>query len=589
MPLDGLTLNLIKSELASICGCRIEKIHQPSKEELVFSLRSREGSFKLLLSASSNSPRAHLTTRTPENPATPPMLCMLLRKHLNGAVITGVRQNGLDRTLFIDLNASNDLGDAVSFTVCVEIMSKHSNIILVGSDGLIVDAVKRVDFTQSSVRQILPGMRYDLPPAQDKINILENEISSVVERIKEQGQKLLSQAVIECVEGVSPLISREIATFVCGADEAVSNLNDAMLLRLEKKLNEIKKTLLEASGTPTLLIRDGVKQIDFTFMDITQYGFSVVGREYESFSELLDSFYCEKDRAERTRQRSASMQKMLANQIARISRKIDVQSAELKASADRDTLRVKAELILANEYRLGKGALFYEVENYYNNNELLRIPADPALSPTANAQKYFKEYRKAKTAETLLVDLIKQGEQELNYLESVVDCVNRASGYVELAEIRAELYDSGYLKREKNSVDKKQKPLPPLEYFSDDGFRILVGRNNVQNDLLTFKTARKDDSWFHVQKMPGSHVVVLGEGEVIPERTARQAAMLAAYHSSARESSRVAVDYTEVRELKKPVGAKPGKVIYHTYNTMWAKPSQEECERLEKIKMPQAR
>ena len=245
-------------------------------------------------------------------------------------------------------------------------------------------------------------------------------------------------------------------------------------------------------------------------------------------------------------------------------------------------LRVNAELILANQYRLGKGAPFYDVENFYGSNEIIRIPADPALSPAANAQKYFKEYRKAKTAETMLVDLIKQGEAELSYLESVADCISRAEGFTELAEIRAELYDAGYLKRAKNEKGKKPKPLPPLEYVSDDGFRILVGRNNLQNDMLTFKQARKDDSWFHIQKAPGSHVVVLGEGEIIPERTARQAAVLAAYHSSARESSQVAVDYTEVRQLKKPVGAKPGKVIYHTYNTMWVTPSREECERLKK-------
>lgn len=583
MPLDGFTLNLIRSELAAaICGCRIEKIHQPSKEELIFSLRSREGASKLLLSASANSPRVHLTTRVPENPATPPMLCMLLRKHLTGAVITGIRQNGLDRTLFIDLAGTNDLGDAVTFTVCVEIMSKHSNIILVNSDGIIVDAVKRVDFTQSTVRQILPGMRYELPPAQEKINILSSEVSQAVDCIKKNETRLLSQAVLDCVQGASPLISREIAAFACGGDIPVSELSEQMLLRIESKLGDIKNMLIPANAVPTLLMRDAVKQFDFTFMDITQYGFAVEGRAGASFSELLDGFYYEKDRAERTRQRSASLQKLLANQIARTVRKIEIQRAELTSSANREPLRVNAELILANQYRLAKGAPFYDIENYYDNNELVRIPADPALSPAANAQKYFKEYRKAKTAEALLVDLIAQGEQELSYLESVADCVRRASGFAELAEIRAELYESGYLKRSKSDTGKKQKPLPPLEYVSDDGFQILVGRNNVQNDFLTFKIARRDDSWFHVQKMPGSHVVVLGEGEVIPERTARQAAGLAAYHSSARESSQVAVDYTEVRELKKPVGAKPGKVIYHTYNTMWVTPDGDMCERLEK-------
>ena len=307
----------------------------------------------------------------------------------------------------------------------------------------------------------------------------------------------------------------------------------------------------------------------------TQCGFAVTPNRFGSFSELLDDFYYEKDRFERTRQRSQSLLKLLSNAAARAARKLQSRQAELDACADKDRLRINAELILANQYRLEKGAPFYDVENFYGENETVRIKADPALSPSANAQKYFKEYRKAKNAEKLLGELIEQSGQELAYLESVIDSVNRADGYTELAEIRDELYGQGYLKRAKNDKAKKIKPLAPLEYVSDDGYTILVGRNNIQNDILTFKTASKDDSWFHTQKIPGSHVVVVGNGDIIPERTCRQAAMLAAYHSSGRESSQVAVDYTEVRALKKPTGAKPGKVIYHTYNTMWVTPDRE--------------
>lgn len=585
MPLDGITINLLKKELSGcIIGSRIEKIHQPSKDELVFHLRSREGAYRLLISASANSPRIHLTANAPENPATPPMLCMLFRKHLTGAVITDIRQLGLDRVIFLDLAGTNEIGDAVTFTLCIEIMAKHSNIILVNSEGNIVDAVKRVDFTQSSVRQILPMFRYEYPPRQGKANLTEIEPETAVNLIKNCTGKRLSGAILETLEGVSPLISREIASFSCGGDIAVSEMNELYEQRLLRKLTEIRETLVSGNGIPTMLMRDTVKPYDFTFMDITQYGFAVSSKTFESFSQLLDDFYYEKDRFERTKQRSQTLLKLLSNMSARAARKLQSRQAELEACADKDTLRINAELILANQYRLEKGALFYDLENFYNNNEPIRIPADPALSPSANAQKYFKEYRKSKTAEQMLGKLIEQSEQELVYLESVIDSVNRADGYTELAEIRNELYEQGYLKKAKNDKTKKMKPMPPMEYISDDGYTILVGRNNVQNDLLTFKTAAKDDSWFHTQKIPGSHVVVIGNGDIIPELTCRQAAILAAYHSGGRESSQVAVDYTEVRSLKKPIGAKPGKVIYHTYNTMWVTPDRELCERLKKKK-----
>lgn len=584
MPLDGFTLNLLKNELAAeIVGSRVEKIHQPSKDSLVFSLRTREKSMRLLVCASANCPRLHLTSHAPENPATPPMLCMLFRKNLTGATVTAIHQKGLDRVAFIEFSGTNEIGDKTQFTLAVEIMAKHSNIILINSQGNIVDAVKRVDFTQSSVRQILPNFRYELPPAQNKLNLIEITAKDAVDEICSRSGKRLSSAVLEVLEGVSPLVSREIAAYSCGGDIAVEEMRDIYKERLERKLDEIKQILHTAKAKPTMLKSDGVKLMDFTFMDVAQYGFSVESVEFESFSKLLDDFYYEKDRRERTGQRSQSLMKLLSNTTARIARKLAAQRAELEACEDRETLRINAELIMANQYALEKGAVFYELDNYYTG-EKVRIKADPALSPNANAQKYYKEYRKAKTAQQMLGDLIENGEQELSYIETVIDAVNRAEGFTELAEIRNELYESGYLKRAKNDKGKKAKPLPPLEYISDDGYRILVGRNNVQNDILTFKTARRDDSWFHASKMPGSHVVVLGEGEIIPESTVRQAAALAAYHSTGRDSSRVPVDYTEVRELKKPAGAKPGKVIYHTYNTMWAVPERELCERLAKNK-----
>ncbi|MBQ6264403.1 MAG: NFACT family protein [Clostridia bacterium] len=584
MPLDGLTLHFLKNELSSaLIGSRVDKIYQPSRDELVFLLRTREGSMRLLVSASANCPRLHLTKHAPENPAQPPMLCMLLRKNLGGAAITDVRQQGLDRIIFIDFAGTNEIGDRTSFTLAVEIMAKHSNIILINENGVVTDSVKRIDMTQSAVRQILPGTIYRLPPLQNKLNILQTDANTLCNHIFSLNGKRLSAALLETVEGMSPLVAREIAFSVSSDDEAVETLREAAKEKLFSKLENLKRTLCNNTASAYILKKDGGNLFDFSFTDITQYGFSVESVKMNGFSEMLDEFYYEKDLHERTRQRSSSLLKLLNNTVARLSRKIETQKAELKECENKDEIRKYGELILANQYSLAKGVAFYDVIDYYTG-ENIRIKADPALSPGANAQKYFKEYRKLKTAEQLLGGLIENGAQELSYLESVIDSIERAEGFTELGEIRAELYDAGYLKRAKQEKDKRAKPMPPLEYISDDGYRILVGRNNLQNDALTFKTARKDDSWFHASKMPGSHVVVCGEGDIIPETTVRQAAALAAYHSSGRFSSRVPVDYTEVRELRKPAGAKPGKVIYHTYNTIWAVPDRTLCDRLKNKK-----
>ncbi|MBR2730395.1 MAG: NFACT family protein, partial [Clostridia bacterium] len=439
MPLDGLTLHFLKTELLqSIRGCRIEKIHQPARDVLVLHLRSRQGASRLLLSASANSPRLHLTAYAPDNPAVPPMLCMLLCKHLTGAVITDLRQHGLDRTIFLDLAGTNELGDATKFTLCAEIMAKHSNLILCAADGTIVDAVKRVDLTQSSVRQILPGLPYQLPPAQNKLDLRETDADSLIDAVCALPGKRLSAALLDTLEGVSPLIARELAAKVCGGDCGVAELTAQQKAALKRQLTALQATVAENSAAPTMLLRDGLP-FDFSFADVTQYGFAVQARPCESFSALLDDFYYEKDRVERTRQRSQSMQKLLQSATARAARKLQSREAELAACADKDRLRVNAELILANQYALQKGAPFYDLINYYEDNRPIRVPADPALSPAANAQKYFKEYRKAKTAEQLLGTLIEESRQELSYLESVADAVSRADGFAELAEIRAEL------------------------------------------------------------------------------------------------------------------------------------------------------
>ncbi len=578
MALDGLTLHFIKEEIASAAvGCRVEKVHQPSREELVLVLRGRNGAHKLLISARANSPKIHFTAFPPENPATPPMLCMLLRKHLTSALLTNVRQEGLERVLFLDFDATNEIGEPVKFTLCTEIMAQYSNIILINEQGNILDAVKRVDSETSSLRQILPGMLYKLPPKQNKPDLFDTTGAGIARNAAEAENKAASAAILANVQGLSPIVCREIVSRSIGEDKRTEFLNDDEIFKIGEEIENLKSV----EPYPCAVIEQSGKPLDFSFINITQYGENVRIKPFDSFSELLDDFYFEKDRLERTKQNSSELQKLVANLIQRTARKLDLQRKELEQCADREQLKINAELIAANLYQLKKGAPFYEVYNYYTN-ENIRINANPALTPNENSQKYYKEYRKAKTAEQMLTTLIANGEEELSYLDTVADALSRAETTAQIAEIKQELSHTGYLKNKLKPGTKAPKPLAPIEYESSDGFTILVGRNNEQNDRLSLKTAAKGDIWLHTQKFPGSHTVIVTQGQEVPEETLIEAAIIAAYHSRARQSSGVPVDYTQVRNLKKPQGAKPGKVIYHVYNTLYVTPDRDLVNKLAK-------
>ncbi len=578
MALDGLTLHFIKEEIAAAAvGCRVEKVHQPSREELVLVLRGRNGAHKLLISARANSPKIHFTNFPPENPAKPPMLCMLLRKHLTSALLTNVRQEGLERVLFLDFDATNEIGEPVKFTLCTEIMAQYSNIILINEQGNILDAVKRVDSETSSLRQILPGMLYKLPPKQNKPDLFDTTGAEIARNAAEAENKAASSAILSNVQGLSPIVCREIVSRSIGEDKRTEFLTDDEITKIGEETEKLKTV----EPYPCAVIEQSGKPLDFSFMNITQYGDNVKIKPFNSFSELLDDFYFEKDRLERTKQNSSELQKLVANLIQRTARKLDLQRKELEQCADREQLKINAELIAANLYQLQKGAPFYEVYNYYTN-ENIRINANPALTPNENSQKYYKEYRKAKTAEQMLTTLIANGEEELSYLDTVADALSRAETTAQIAEIRQELSHTGYIKNKLKPGTKAPKPLAPMEYESSDGFTILVGRNNEQNDRLSLKTASKNDIWLHTQKFPGSHTVIITEGQEVPEETLIEAAIIAAYHSRARLSSGVPVDYTQVRNLKKPQGAKPGKVIYHVYNTLYVTPDRDLVNKLAK-------
>ncbi len=579
MALDGITLGLVKNELKSyILGSKIDKIHQPSKNELVFILRTRNGGYRLYLSCDGQSPRVHLTRYNLENPKTPPMLCMLLRKRLCGATLVDIKQVNNDRILILEFDGTTEIGDKTKYYVICEIMGQRSNIILCDNDYRIIDAVKRVDEEKSTVREILPGLKYELPPMQEKCNILTDDALDIANKILSMPEKLLSKAILECVEGFSPIVAREVAYRTVFDDKQVGLLSN---IENERLTNEIETIKREICNNEFLLLNsvDGVP-FDFSFTNIRQYGNSLNKKSYNSISELLDDFYFEKDKINRTKRKAADLFKLLNSAIERTSRKINNRRLELEKSVNREQIRIYAELIMANQYRLIEKSPAYKLENYYDDNKIIEIPVNPALSPLQNAQKFFKEYKKAANAEKMLYSLIDEGEQELVYLDTVLDNLTRAETERDISEIREELEQGGYIKKRKGYKNKKEKPLPPLEFVSSDGFKILVGRNNIQNDILTLKTAMNYDMWLHIQKYSGSHTIIIADKKDITDTTIYEAACIAAYYSKVQNSSSVAVDYTLVKNVKKPVGSKPGKVIYNTYNTIYVTPQKELIEKL---------
>ena len=578
MALDGIFLHLLSEELKEVLiGSKVDKIHQTQKTELVLTLRTRSGAYRLLMSASGNAPRLHLTTQQIENPPKPPMLCMLLRKHLGGATLLDIQQEGLDRILKLVFSSVNELGDRVTRTLVIEIMAQYSNIILLDENDVIIDAVKRVDNTKSSVREVLPSLRYELPPSQNKLDITRNSAEEIIDAITSKNTKL-NNAILSSMEGMSPVLCREIAFRTAGMDAVADELTENQKIKLAFELEILKNTVLNRTLSPNAVADTDGKLLDFSFIPITQYGTVAQYLSYESLSETLERFYFERERLARTKSKAEDLFKNINNLIERLSKKISNQMAELEECKDREEKKIFAELINANLYRLGKGSTVYELENYYDDYKTVAIPVKPELTPTENAQRYYKEYRKLRTAEEMLTKLIAEGREELVYLRTVLDELSRAETEREISEIRQELSDGGFVKQKNQGKIKRSQPMPPLEFNAPDGFKVYVGRNNIQNDKLSLKTAMKSDLWFHIQKAPGSHVILALEGREPTEKAMEFAAKVAAYYSSGREAGAVEVDYTEVRNLKKPVGAKPGFVIYHVYNSVLVKPEIPEID-----------
>lgn len=564
MALDGMMLSLIKDELITqLKDAHINQIHQPSKDELTINFRTKNGSKKLFMSCRADCARVHLTDYAPENPPTPPMLCMLLRKRLCGARLIDIRQPEFERILLFDFEATNEIGDRENLTLCIEIMGRYSNIILIDNKGLVVDAFRRVDVTMTRERVVLPKIEYTLPKRQDKMNILSDSIEDIAYAI-DAVDKPLDKAILSCVQGISPVICTELEHRV------------HMGATLESEMDKIAQILRSRHSTPTMVLKDKSTPADVAFMDITQYGQVRDTRHFDSFSKMLDSFYYQRDMAVRMKSRSQDLHKLVSNTIERLSKKINIQTLELKKCSDREALRIKGDLLQANLYKIHRGDAFVEVENFYEEGSpITRIALDPSITPAQNAQRFYKAYAKAKTAQQMLTIQIEKAQQELSYMMSVDDFLNRAQSDTELSQIRLELVEQGYIKEHKNSKQKAPKALPPLEFKTSDNFIVLVGRNNKQNDMLTLKTAAKTDIWLHTKNIPGSHAIILSEGKQVSDTAIVEAAQICAYHSKAKDSAQVPVDYTLVKNVSKPSGAKPGKVIYVNYNTVYVTPSEK--------------
>ena len=571
MPLDSVTVSALAAELrGQVMGAKIDKVQQPERDTLILTLHGPGGSAKLALCGGVGNARVHLTEASYENPERPPMFCMLLRKHLCGARIAALEQPERERILLIRLDGYDELGSPVRKTLAVEMIGRGTNIILIDGDGRIIDCLRRVDSEMSALRQVLPGLIYRLPLQQSKPDPFA--ISSAERRALWESRDALlppEKWLLQTFSCLSPLICRELA-FRCG------DTPDA----LPECMDALAESVAAGEFTPYMLLEDG-KPKDFSFLRIRQYGSSVQGEAFPSFSALLDAFYTRRSRAEDMRRRTAALRKAVKNALERTERKLTMQTEELKQTGKREEKRRWGELITANLYRAPRtGAKSMTVEDFYlDGMPEVTIPLDPLKSPQQNASAYFRDYTKAKTAEQYLTRLIAENRRSEAYLSSVLDEIDRARGESDVADIRRELTETGYIKAKRGGKEK-QRPTSPLRYRSGEGYEILVGRSNLQNDVLTTKTARKGDIWLHVQKIHGSHVIISCDGRQPGEQTLHEAASLAVLHSQASAGGKIPVDYTRVKYVKKPSGALPGMVVYTDYATMIAEADEALAEKL---------
>ena len=571
MPMDGLTIGLIAKELSdTLVGGRVSRVIQPERDEVILTIRNAGANHQLLLSATANCARAHLTQIKKNNPLEPPALCMLMRKHITGGRVAAIRQIESDRILEIEIEHYDELGDPTKKRIVCEFMGKHSNIIFIGGDGRIIDSARRVNEQISSVREVLPGLRYELPPAHGKIpydHVDADALFSAFEGASGRLHRLIAQSI----SGMSTQTARELAFRATGSEEAHSDEID-----LRAAAESVAASLAKIPGQirPAILYGEDGAPVDVVAFPY-QSRAHLRGERFDSLSEAVDAFYRSRDSLERIQQKSAALHRALKKNIERCERKLALQQEALLGSQRMEEYRLKGELLTANLHLAQKGMKSVDVPNYYEEGmPPLAVELDEKLSPGQNAQRYFKLYQKARNAQTLAAEQIEKTRAELDYLEGQMDNLSKCTEEAELFELRAELEKFGYVKPNRNRRQIKQlPPSSPMKFVAPSGRVILVGKNNLQNDKLT-ATAQPDEVWLHAKDMPGSHVIIVGEDP--DDDTILFAARLAAANSKGRASSRVPVDYTLRKYVRKPGGAKPGFVIYTHQRTLYVQPMPQD-------------
>ncbi|MBO3444171.1 NFACT RNA binding domain-containing protein [Clostridium sp. CCUG 7971] len=594
MALDGLVIHSIVDELSSkILGGKVDKVHQPENDELVLHIRNNKENFKLILSASASNPRVYLAENyKKENPISAPMFCMLFRKYIQNGIVVGVSQIGFERIIKISVESFDELKEKTTKDIYIEIMGRHSNIILTHAlDNKVIDSAKRIPFSVSRVRQLLPGVTYVLPPSQDKLNPLDNIPKESFVTTLKSFEGAIFKSVYSKFLGISPIVAKEIC-FRANIDEKLNttDCNDSQFDSLYGEFSNLFNNINNNKYNPCIVINEDIdKVIDFSCIDLTLFKeLSFINDE--SMSKILEDYYRTKDIKDRIHQRSSDLRKSISIKLDRLYNKLHKQEEELIESENADIFKVKGELITSYIYMIEKGMKNVEVSNFYDPEyKDITISLNKNLTPSENAQKYFKKYNKMKTAKKELAHQIEISLDEINYLENIILSIENCENLAELLDIREELSRVGYLKikgknNKKVNTNKETKlTTKPHEFISSDGFKILVGKNNKQNDHLTLKIADNNDIWMHTKNIPGSHVIIKTEGKEVSDEAIFEGAMLAAYFSKSKMSSQVPVDYTKKKNIKKPNGAKPGMVIYETNSTVYVTPTEELVAKL-KIK-----
>lgn len=588
MALDGITIRAIAQELDDkLSGGKIDKINQPEKDELLFTIRNEGQNYKLLISANSANPRIYLAENyKKENPLKAPMFLMLLRKHLGGGRVLSVEQGGFDRNIFIDIESYDELRRLKTKTLSVEIMGKHSNIIMIDKEtGLIIDSIKRVPLSISSVRTVLPNTAFSLPPAQDKRNPLEEiDLESFTSLLRAKSQPVF-KAIYTNFQGISPISAKQISYMANLNDSHGSyDLSEIQVNILKEQFDRLFKSVREMNFSPCLVLSKRGTPIDFSSIMLTYYDHMAQVEHHPSISKVTEDYYFGKDLHERIQQKTQGLRKSLQIKLDRVKTKMQKQIDELNQAKNLDEYAKIGELLTANIYQLEKGMAEVQVYDYMlEDSPLIQIPLDPNLSPSENIQVYYKKYTKAKSRIKELTEQLKQSKDENDYLENVLVSINNIESLDEIDDIKEEMAKEGYYSMSSVKRQKKKIGSQPLEFLSSDGIKILVGKNNSQNDLLTFKIASPSDVWLHTKDIPGSHVIIKTSFNDVSTQTLYEAGMLAAYFSKSRASSQVPVAYAPRKNVKKPSGAKPGMVVFDDYGTIYVTPKEEELPKQLKL------